>query len=106
MGSSKYAPAEGHVLTSSYAQVVGHHCFGCGPDNRCGMRLRFTADEAARTVACRVRLPRRFEGPPGHAHGGIVATILDEAMVREVIPKLKAAGATGIVEYPLSKVVI
>jgi ATP phosphoribosyltransferase len=33
-------------------------------------------------------------------------TILDEAMVREVIPKLKAAGATGIVEYPLSKVVL
>ena len=33
-------------------------------------------------------------------------TILDEAVVREVIPKLKAAGATGIVEYPLSKVVV
>src|SRR6202012_5046645 len=33
-------------------------------------------------------------------------TILDEALVRDVIPKLKVAGATGIVEYPLSKVVI
>ena len=33
-------------------------------------------------------------------------TILDEAVVRDVIPKLKAAGATGIVEYPLSKVVV
>jgi len=33
-------------------------------------------------------------------------TILDEAIVRDVIPKLKAAGATGIVEYPLSKVVL
>jgi ATP phosphoribosyltransferase len=33
-------------------------------------------------------------------------TILDEAQVREVIPRLKAAGATGIVEYPLSKVVL
>jgi ATP phosphoribosyltransferase len=33
-------------------------------------------------------------------------TILDEAVVRDVIPKLKAAGATGIVEYPLSKVVL
>ena len=33
-------------------------------------------------------------------------TILDESVVREVIPKLKAAGATGIVEYPLSKVVL
>jgi ATP phosphoribosyltransferase len=33
-------------------------------------------------------------------------TILDETVVRDVIPKLKAAGATGIVEYPLSKVVL
>ena len=33
-------------------------------------------------------------------------TILDEALVRDVIPRLKAAGATGIVEYPLSKVVL
>jgi ATP phosphoribosyltransferase len=33
-------------------------------------------------------------------------TIIDESVVREVIPKLKAAGATGIVEYPLSKVVV
>ena len=33
-------------------------------------------------------------------------TIIDEAVVREVIPRLKAAGATGIVEYPLSKVVV
>ena len=35
-----------------------------------------------------------------------VNTILEEAQVREVIPRLKAAGATGIVEYPLSKVVL
>jgi ATP phosphoribosyltransferase len=26
--------------------------------------------------------------------------------VREVVPRLKAAGATGIVEYPLNKVVL
>jgi len=33
-------------------------------------------------------------------------TILEEGVVREVIPKLKAARATGIVEYPLNKVVL
>ena len=33
-------------------------------------------------------------------------TILESSLVREVIPKLKAARATGIVEYPLSKVVL
>ncbi len=35
-----------------------------------------------------------------------VNTILDQSVVRDVIPKLKAAGGTGIVEYPLSKVVL
>jgi len=35
-----------------------------------------------------------------------VNTILDEGVVREVLPKLKAAGGTGIVEYPLNKVVL
>ena len=35
-----------------------------------------------------------------------VNTILDESTVRDVIPKLKAAGGSGIVEYPLSKVVL
>jgi len=34
-----------------------------------------------------------------------VNTILDERSVRDVIPRLKAAGATGIVEYPLNKIV-
>lgn len=33
-------------------------------------------------------------------------TILESSAVRDVIPQLKSAGATGIVEYPLSKVVL
>ncbi len=34
-----------------------------------------------------------------------VNTILDEAVVRSMMPRLKAAGATGIVEYPISKII-
>ncbi|MBX3745087.1 MAG: ATP phosphoribosyltransferase [Verrucomicrobiae bacterium] len=34
-----------------------------------------------------------------------VETILDEQVVREIIPQLKAAGAEGIIEYPLNKIV-
>ncbi|HYW79307.1 MAG TPA: ATP phosphoribosyltransferase [Thermoguttaceae bacterium] len=34
-----------------------------------------------------------------------VNTILDETVVRHIIPRLKAAGARGIVEYPLSKLI-
>ena len=42
------------------------------------------------------------------AEDGWVAinTIVEEKIVREIIPKLKKAGAQGIVEYPLNKVII
>lgn len=36
--------------------------------------------DAAGDVVCPLRLAKRFQGPPGHAHGGIIATLLDEAM--------------------------
>ena len=35
-----------------------------------------------------------------------VNTILDESMVRDIIPRLKQAGGEGIVEYPLNKIVL
>ena len=34
-----------------------------------------------------------------------IITVLDESVVRNIIPRLKAAGARGIVEYPLNKVI-
>lgn len=56
-----------------------NHCFGCGIENRSGLRLRFFEDEHGQIV-CPFRLAARFAGPPGYAHGGIIATLLDEAM--------------------------
>ena len=35
-----------------------------------------------------------------------ITTILEERAVRELIPKLKALGGQGIVEYPLNKIVL
>ncbi|MBI4484238.1 MAG: ATP phosphoribosyltransferase, partial [Acidobacteria bacterium] len=35
-----------------------------------------------------------------------VNTIIDERTVREIIPKLKAKKAQGIVEYPLNKIIL
>jgi uncharacterized protein (TIGR00369 family) len=54
-------------------------CFGCGDDNHAGLHLQFFVDEDQR-VLCRLHLAAQFQGPPGHAHGGIIATLLDEAM--------------------------
>jgi ATP phosphoribosyltransferase len=34
-----------------------------------------------------------------------INTVIDERVVREIIPKLKAAGGQGIVEYPLNKII-
>ncbi|MGB9032711.1 MAG: PaaI family thioesterase [Acidobacteriaceae bacterium] len=56
-----------------------NHCFGCGLENPTGLRLKFFVDPD-KNVVCHFRLARRFAGPPGHAHGGIIATLLDEAM--------------------------
>ena len=34
-----------------------------------------------------------------------IITVIDETVVRNIIPRLKASGARGIVEYPLNKVI-
>ena len=38
-------------------------------------------------------------------HWVAVNTVMDESIVRHIIPRLKEAGARGIVEYPLSKII-
>jgi uncharacterized protein (TIGR00369 family) len=55
-------------------------CFACGPDNPDGMHLKFIIDETRRRASCNFRLGKRYTGPPGHCHGGVIATILDDAM--------------------------
>jgi uncharacterized protein (TIGR00369 family) len=73
----KHKPAHGHVSTKKSPL---NHCFACGKDNPDGLRLRFYLDEEQRVAFCKFKLARKYQGPPGHAHGGIIATILDEAM--------------------------
>ena len=63
-----------------YVQLQKNYCFACGKNNPDGMLLRFTYDEERDCFVCRFRLGKRYTGPPGHCHGGIIATILDEAM--------------------------
>jgi len=53
-------------------------CFGCGPTNPVGLKLAFS--EEAGSVVCRTRLAADFAGYKAFAHGGVVATLLDEAM--------------------------
>jgi uncharacterized protein (TIGR00369 family) len=64
------------------------------------MHLKFTIDRERKHFISSFRLSKRFTGPPGYCHGGIIATILDDAMsklnkLRDVI----AATAELKIEY-------
>jgi len=56
-----------------------NHCFGCGQGNPVGLRLNFSVS-ADGVVVCDATISDNYEGPPGYLHGGIIATLLDEAM--------------------------
>ncbi len=53
-------------------------CFACGKDNPQGLGLKVRKTAAGVEVEC--SLPEQFAGWQGIAHGGIVATILDELL--------------------------
>jgi acyl-coenzyme A thioesterase PaaI-like protein len=60
---------------------LSHHdlCFGCGQANLFGLQLElFERDDGG--VAGRFFVKQDHQGPPGYAHGGVIATALDEAM--------------------------
>ncbi len=69
-----------HPVLRTHPALRKNYCFGCGRDNPDGMRLKFVYDEEGKRFVAHFRLGRRFTGPPRHAHGGIIAAILDEAM--------------------------
>lgn len=83
-------------------------CFACGKDNPHGMHLKFSLDPERRRFVCQFRLAKRYTGPPGYCHGGIIATILDDAMsklskLRDVIAATSEMTVQYIRPVPLHK---
>ena len=75
-------------------------CFGCGGDNAGGMKLTFEQDNVNRKIVGRFVLGERFQGGGGFAHGGIIATLLDEAMGKVCrFREVRAVTAELTVEY-------
>ena len=58
-----------------------HHdlCFGCGQANLFGLQVELERRDDG-SVSGRFFVKQDHQGPPGHAHGGIVGAALDEAM--------------------------
>ena len=86
--------------TITLAPNPANKCFGCGGDNAGGMKLTFEQDNVNRKVVGRFVLGERYQGGGGFAHGGIIATLLDEAMGKVCrFHEVRAVTAELTVEY-------
>lgn len=65
------------------------NCFVCGKKNKVGLQLEFSHNDANGWIESPVAFPVQFQGWRSTVHGGLLATVLDETMI-------KAAGAAGI----------
>jgi len=72
------------------------YCFACGKNNPHGLQMRVAYEEADKSASCRLYLARRFQGWSGIAHGGVVATLMDEIMAHAVIRHVGQALTTDM----------
>lgn len=68
------APAPGELLGAHY-----EHCFGCGPGQSHGLHLEARAGEGV-SLTAEFTVQPAHQGAPGLAHGGVLATALDETL--------------------------
>jgi len=68
-----------------------HTCFACGKDNSAGLKLRFKKE--GNTATGEFVISELYEGWHGVVHGGVICTILDEAMAYTYFPDIKGVTA-------------
>ncbi len=54
-------------------------CYVCGSENPKGLGVRWYA-RTDNSIVTEIELTESEQGPPGHAHGGVLAALLDEVM--------------------------
>ncbi len=85
------APPPGELLGAHYA-----HCFGCGDAQPHGLQLQARAGEGV-TITAEFTVKPEHQGAPGLAHGGVLATALDETL-GSLNWLLRAIAVTGRLE--------
>ena len=91
---------ESQPATVTLAPNPANRCFGCGGANEEGMKLTFVQDNDRRRIVGRFILGERYQGGGGMGHGGIIATLLDEAMGKVCrFREVRAVTAELTVEY-------
>ena len=74
-------------------------------ESKVGLMMNVPRDQLENVLSLLPALQQPTVSSLADEHWVDVITVLDEAVVRNIIPRLKAAGARGIVEYPLNKVI-
>lgn len=57
-------------------------CFVCGTENQGGLRLKFHMDGDDKSLSADFTPAKTWQGYKGVVHGGIISTVLDEAMTK------------------------
>ncbi len=78
------------------------NCFVCGKNNVSGLRLRFEIDKEKQTLKTTFIAGPTFQGWDGIVHGGIICTLLDEAMAK-LVYELGYPAVTASIEVKFKK---
>ena len=70
-----------------------------------GLKMNVGPEELEAVLDVLPAMKKPTVSPLSDDAGYAIETIVDESVVRRIIPELKRAGASGIVEYPLNKVI-
>jgi ATP phosphoribosyltransferase len=73
--------------------------------NKVGLKMNLPTSSLSQLADKLPSLRRPTVSPLTEDGWVAVETVIDEAVVRDIIPQLKSLGAEGIIEYPLSKLV-
>lgn len=74
-------------------------------DNMVGLKMNVKAENLKKILGLLTSLKNPTVSPLSKDNWRAVETVIDEGTVRTLIPKLKSAGAQGIIEYPLNKLI-
>ncbi len=73
--------------------------------NKVGLKMNLPEESIGKLVECLPSLRRPTVSPLAEKGWVALETVIDETIVRDIIPQLKSLGAEGIIEYPLNKLV-
>ena len=80
-------------LNNPWAKLPGYFCFGCAPDNKAGVRMKFFSD--GNDVISVWSPEQQFQGWIDTLHGGIQSVLVDEICAWVVMLNYNTTGVTS-----------